>query len=340
MTAAALFLASCSSPAATSTPAPTLSASTTADPGDIPASTPSSTAAPVSASPAETATPTVTPTTTPTPEIVRGPIDAAAAMAFAVGLADEVGMRIPGTAGDAETRRRFTEAVTAAGWQVQPDPLALPQGGETANLLATIDGQIPTGPMVIIGSHMDTLGGVGANDNASGVGVLVEVARELADEAALLPVPVVLVAFAAEEKQDAPGRPNHLGSEQLATALGERTIAMLSVDMIGNGPTTRIMGVDGTIDTLVRRIESIATRDGIADVVTGSRGNVSDHGPFALRGIPAAFLWTGPDDSLHTAADTSDHLDIDDIVRAGALTLAFVRDLTVADAAGLVAAAS
>lgn len=335
MVAAALLGAACSS----SPPSATLSASPTPEDSGLSVEVPDPTTATDATPDPATATPSTEPSTVaPGPtavEIVRGPIAAAAALAFAVGLADGVGMRIPGTAGDEAARSRIAAALLGAGWHVQPDIVALPQGGQTANLLATIDGQLPSGPMIVVGSHMDTLGGVGANDNASGVGVLIEVARELADEAPDFPIPVVLVAFAAEERQEAPGRPHHLGSEQLAAALGERTVAMLSVDMIGNGPTTLIVGMDGTDTTLVERIRAVAAKAGMADVETGSRGDISDHGPFARRGIPAAFLWTGPDGRLHTANDTTGHLDIDDIARAGALTLAFIRDLTPADAAGL-----
>lgn len=324
-TTVVVLLAACTaSPVDVSTPTPTASPTATA----VTTSTATATDTP-------SPTPT-TPTATPTPEPVVGPIDADRALAVAVALADGVGRRVPGTDGDLAARALVTAELESAGWVVTSDPVPLPQGGETANLIATVDGGVPEdGPVVVVGSHLDTLGGVGANDNASGVGVLVAVAAELRDEVARLPLPVVLVAFGAEERQDAPGRPNHLGSEQLAARLADRTVAMLSVDMIGNGPTTRIMGLEGTDDALVRRIAAVAGRDGVTDVETGARGNVSDHGAFALRGVPAAFLWTGPDDRLHTAADTTEHLDVADLARAGALTLAFLRDLGPDDVDGL-----
>ena len=316
-------------------PTPSHTANTTT-PAVVATREPATTPPAPSTAPAMPSTPLVTPTPTPTPEpVVVGPIDPQAAFDLASALADGVGTRIPGTGNDELARSVISRAFLAAGWRVRPDPFDLPQGGSTANLLATIDGTIPDGPLVIVGSHMDTLGGVGANDNASGVGVLVEVARELADEAAAFPIPVVLVAFAAEERQDAPGRPNHLGSERLAALLADRTVTMLSVDMVGNGPSTRVVGLERADRTLVDRIAAIAVRDGIADVVTDARGNVSDHGSFANLGVPAAFLWTGPDEHLHSAADTTEHLDLDDLARAGALTLAFLRDLGPEDVAGL-----
>lgn len=312
------------SPAGTDAVAAAPSVTTDDDPSEVPTTTPST--------PEET-------TSAPPPPVVAG-VDAELALATAVELADGVGRRVPGTDGDVAARDVVTRRFAEVGWQVTADPLPLPQGGETANLVATVDGTVPSGPMVVVGSHLDTLGGVGANDNASGVGVLVAVASELADEAAGLGVPVVLVAFAAEERQDAPGRPNHLGSGQLAAAWADRTVAMLSVDMVGNGPTTRIVGLEGTDDTLVRRVADVAVRNGIGDVVTDTRGDISDHGPFALRGVPAAFLWTGPDDRLHTDADTTDHLDVEDLRRAGDLVLAWLRDLTTDDLAGLRASVS
>ncbi|HEX2029542.1 MAG TPA: hypothetical protein VHF25_16265, partial [Nitriliruptorales bacterium] len=48
-----------------------------------------------------------------------------------------------------------------------------------------------------------------------------------------------------------------------------------------------------------------------------SRGDVSDHGPFALRGRPAALLFSGVTDYYHSPDDTPDRLKLEDIRRSG-----------------------
>jgi aminopeptidase YwaD len=153
------------------------------------------------------------------------------AQAVAVALVDGVGVRVSGTEGDRAARAQVAELLRQAGWDVAEDPFDLPQGGTTANVIATLGAPpAPDDPHVVVGGHIDTRPDTpGANDNASGIGVLVALAEELADEAADLPLPVVLIAFGAEEYQ--PGtREHHLGSERYA-GTHPGVVAMLAVDI-------------------------------------------------------------------------------------------------------------
>lgn len=220
-----------------------------------------------------------------------------------------------------------------AGWQVEEQAVPLPQGGATANLVARWDGRGDGEPHVVVGAHLDTVAGSpGANDNASGVGALVALAAELADEAAALPVPVVLIAFGAEEYQPSSPRRHHIGSEVYAAESGHQVVAMLSLDMLAFGPTTCICWYGAGPPTLAERLAGLA---GDGDFRVEQRGDISDHGPFARRGIPAAFLWTYTEPRWHSPADTADHLQVDAVRRATELVAAFVRDLGPADRDGL-----
>lgn len=218
----------------------------------------------------------------------------------------------------------------SAGWTVNEEPFALPQGGVTANVVAVQDGPRP-GRHVVVGAHLDTVpGSPGANDNASGVGVLVALARELADETP--GVPVVLVAFGAEEYQPSEPRRHHVGSEQYAASYAADVVAALSVDMVAKGDVTCICWLASGPDTLAARLDELAPPAGYA---VRAESDFSDHGPFAQRGLPNAVLWTGKDGVYHTSRDTPDRLDLGDLRRAGDLALALVRDLTAVDAGGL-----
>jgi len=88
-----------------------------------------------------------------------------------------------------------------------------------------------TGDRIIVGAHHDTAGPYpGADDNASGVAGLIELARLLAKDD--LSFPVDLVSYPLEE----PFYTNQMGSAVHATALKERGVsvrAMLSLEMIG-----------------------------------------------------------------------------------------------------------
>lgn len=276
----------------------------------------------VVAAPSPMSSTTATPVP-PTGPVIEG-IDVALALSTAQALVD-LGERLPGTASGAATTDAVSRLLFEAGWDVELETFELPQGGTSANVVASWGGRGRGGePHVVVGGHWDTVPGtVGANDNASGIGVLVALAEELRDEAADLSVPVVLVAFGAEEYQSDTGV-HHVGSEHhAATTPGVQ--AMLAVDMVGNGVETLVVGLDGAPDDLVRDLVEVAVTAGIPDVRGTSRGDISDHGPFARRDIPAAFLWTDRDGRLHTPADTFEHLDPDDLVRSGDLVLAWLR---------------
>lgn len=312
---AAAVLAACPSDDPAQPPAPTATPSPT---GDIEV-----TAAPSAPIPSRAPAPSAT--------VARGTFDADRALAFATSLTVEVGPRPAGGPSDAAAREHLGAALRGAGWSVEQRPFPLPQGGSSANVVAWRHEGPSAGPHVVIGGHLDTVAGSpGANDNASGVGVLVALAEELADERPALPV--VLVGFGAEEYQPSEPRRHHLGSEAYAAEHADRVVAAVSVDMIGNGDTTCICWFPAGPDVLARRLEALADGSGYE---VRSPGDISDHGPFARRGVPAVLLWTGRDGRYHTSQDTPEHLDVEDIRRAGDLVLRFVRDLRSEERNGL-----
>lgn len=272
-----------------------------------------------------------TPTPTPTPSL--GAPDADRAVRLATLLSRDIGPRPAGSGADAVARLTVTSWLRGAGWEVEEEAFPLPQGGTTANLVATWDGRGRGEAHVVVGAHLDTVAGSpGGNDNASGIGALVALAEELADEAASLPVPVVLVAFGAEEYQPASPRVHHLGSEHYAERAAADVVAMLNLDMIGHGATTCICWYAAGPRTLADRLGALA---GMGDYRVERRGDISDHGPFALRGIPAAFLWTYMEPRWHSPDDTWEHLEPGAVERATTLAVTFVRDLRGTDLAGL-----
>lgn len=268
--------------------------------------------------------------------IARLTIDSAGALEHVKALA-VLGPRLPGSEEDRQARAYVAAVFEGAGWSVAQEQFPLPQGGRSANVVAWRGGPQPPYdvPHVVVGGHLDTVAGSpGANDNASGVGVVLAAAEALGPE--LLPaLPVVLVAFGAEERQPAPGRPHHVGSEAYAAAYAENVVAMVSVDMVGNGERTCICWYAAGPGTLADRLLAVARDAGIDAVYVVRPGDISDHGPFARRGVPAAFLWTGIDARYHSPSDTAEHVRPADLARAGTLVLAFLSDLARADATDL-----
>jgi Zn-dependent M28 family amino/carboxypeptidase len=108
------------------------------------------------------------------------------------------------------------------------------RGAEFHNVLATRDGADPARPWVIVGAHFDSRSNTpGADDNASGVAAMLEVARLL--RGAALQATVQFVGWNLEELQ---ALPLHyaLGSQAHARSLraaGRQVAGMLNLEMLG-----------------------------------------------------------------------------------------------------------
>jgi Zn-dependent M28 family amino/carboxypeptidase len=100
------------------------------------------------------------------------------------------------------------------------------RGRKHQNLILNLPGLLPQSP-ILVGAHYDTVpGSPGADDNATGVAVLLELARAIATHPALYPVR--LVAFDLEELG--------VGSKIYAEALrrqGQKLRLMMSLEMLG-----------------------------------------------------------------------------------------------------------
>ena len=244
-------------------------------------------------------------------------------------LADTIGVRAAGTAGEQAAASYIAAQLAALGLEVTRQPFTYTDGISTytsANVVATKPGDGRHGT-IYVGAHYDSVpAGPGANDNASGVAVLLELARLLA------PTPlgpsVVFVAFGAEER-------GLIGSYAFVRELSplDKLVAlgMLNMDCVGVGSAQLIGTRQNTPPELVTRAAAVAEGLGYTVETSFTIGN-SDHSPFASAGIPAAFVATrypaplcGP--NYHRATDTSNTLDPAQMERVGAIVRATIEDL-------------
>ncbi len=107
------------------------------------------------------------------------------------------------------------------------------QGMEVRNLEAALEGASPAREIVVVGAHYDSvMGSPGANDNASGVAALLEIARLVAGHRPARSLR--LVAFTNEESPFF--RSSQMGSQVYARRCrerGEDIVAMLALETIG-----------------------------------------------------------------------------------------------------------
>lgn len=273
-------------------------------------------------SPAQTQ-PTVTaaPTFTVTPEPLHFDGDRAyahvqAQLAF--------GPRIPGTPGHDKIREWIMNEVIAAGWQFETQASET-MGHMIYNLIAK-NSQQP--PQIIIGAHYDSRIHAdndpdpanhrepvpGANDGASGVAVLLELARSLPSGT----VPVWLVFFDAEDNGRIESWDWILGSREFVKNNPVQPRAVVIVDMIGDADLDiyreRNSNVELT-DEIWATAKSLGYGDTFIDEYKHSM--LDDHTPFVEAGIPAIDIIDFDYPYWHTLEDTHDKVSAQSLQTVG-----------------------
>ncbi len=188
---------------------------------------------------------------------------------------------------------------------------------ESVNVLAKADPGQPC--TVLVGGHHDTVPGApGANDNASGVAHMLELARAFAADG--LDPGLCFATFGAEES-------GLHGSRELAMQLAaaeELPKAMVNLDVTGIGSRVEVIG---TLD-LVQRALATAEALGIPAGPGSLPPNASsDHASFAAYNVPILFFTSGEFAEIHTPRDTVDRIDPAELDRVGRLAFAAVSDL-------------
>lgn len=254
---------------------------------------------------------------------------AAAQMAF--------GPRPTGTAANRQTAEYIAGHLSRLGWQVEYQDFVY-RGTSGRNIIAKA-GQ---GPIVILGAHYDTRRQAdrdpsptlraqpvpGANDGASGVAVLLELARVLRPDR--LPYEVWLVFFDAEDNGGLDGWEFIVGSTYMASKLTVRPAMVIVVDMIGDADQ-QIYQERTSTKALVERIWTVAAELGYGEFFIPSEkySIVDDHTPFLRLGIPAADLIDFDYPYWHTTQDTLDKVSPASLERVGRVLQRFMEQLPV-----------
>lgn len=251
------------------------------------------------------------------------------------------GPRVPGTKAHDKTRDWIEGRLRETTLNVAIQPFRGVFGGseaDMANILASFSPENPT--RVILCAHWDSrhladrdpvpskrLAPVpGANDGASGVAVLLEIARALKEKAP--PVGVDIVLFDGEDG-GAYGSDDTwlLGSRHFARVMpaSYRPAYAILLDMIGDRDLslTRDTVSAGNAPQLWSRIETWCGKLGIP-FQPGETGVLDDHVPLIERGIPAVDLIDFDYPWWHTTSDTPDKCSAGSLGRIGALVLGVI----------------
>lgn len=258
------------------------------------------------------------------------PFDAPAAIAEARRIT-AFGVRKAGSSNERAAARHIAGRLRSFGLRPRYQYFDLPNGGRSVNVLVSIPG-VDTSRALLMGGHIDSKPpSPGGNDNASGCGVLLEIARRLADSPG--PVTVDLVFWGSEEAVFGSPDVHHLGSRHHARSLSaaerRRYVGLVNVDMVGRGERFLVRTMGRGPMSLTRTILSDAKADGVRLRYSKDPGKTgwSDHEAYELLGMPVAWLEWPEDARYHTSGDTASRLQARPVRITGELVSRFAYSL-------------
>jgi Zn-dependent M28 family amino/carboxypeptidase len=199
------------------------------------------------------------------------------------------------------------------------------------NVVGMIDNGQPN--VVVLGAHYDHLGfgdegslyrgepaiHNGADDNASGVAAILQLARDLSEMDEARANNYLIIAFSGEEK-------GLYGSNYWTkhpTIPIDRLNYMINLDMVGRVDTSNAMGING-VGTSPAWTELQRVKAGGFKLKTTDSGiGPSDHTSFYLVGVPAIHFFSGTHADYHKPTDDEDKVNYDGMLR----TVRFIESL-------------
>jgi hypothetical protein len=202
---------------------------------------------------------------------------------------------------------------------------------ETANVIGVLRGSRAewAGQTALVTAHYDHLGRgwpdahagdagtlhPGADDNASGVAVLLELARVIAsgDRA---PRSIVFIAFSGEEAGVAGAA--HYAAHPVGPL--DKVMGAINLDTVGRlgSGKVAILGA-GTATEWPHIFRGASFVTGVESSSVAGSYEASDQRVFIERGVPAVQVFTGPHADYHRPTDTADRVDVAGLVKVATL---------------------
>ena len=236
----------------------------------------------------------------------------------------EFGARIPGTEAHRQEQAWILARLAEANWRTEAQ--SFPYGTvEGRNLIGR--GGPEEGEAILLGAHYDTRPRAdrdrvyptspvpGANDGASGVAVLLELARVL--DPSLLDRPLWLVFFDAEDGGSLGETEWIAGSTWFAETMEVRPTAVVIVDMVGDADLQLYLERNSDSALAGAIWETAADLGYPAFIARDGRSILDDHRPFVLLGIPAVDIIDFDYPYWHTTQDTLDRISPQSLEQVG-----------------------
>ena len=213
----------------------------------------------------------------------------------------------------------------------------------TRNVTMILPGDDPKlkNEYIILGAHFDHLGmggpgsgsraldtiGIhhGADDNASGVAMMLELAKKFSNTKDSHKRSIICLAFTGEEE-------GLLGSKHFTDEPGidlSKVNVMINLDMVGRLNETNSLQISGvgTAEGLKNLIYSKSDTSIIKLTLSEEGYGPSDHSSFYGKNIPVLFYFTGAHLDYHTPADTYDKINYKGMVKVSDLVFPVAKEL-------------
>ena len=190
------------------------------------------------------------------------------------------------------------------GWRVTGQISVKRSQAEVKNVVGVLAGEGPTAEeTIVVGAHYDHLGfggkgsrtpnqmevHNGADDNASGTAVMIELARRLAARETKLPRRIVFIAFAGEERGLLGSK--HYVSNPLVPI--KDTVAMVNLDMVGRLRDNKLTVTGtGTAEVFGELLDRLNREHGFQLTKKPGGKGPSDHASFFAAKVPAMHFFT------------------------------------------------
>jgi hypothetical protein len=260
-------------------------------------------------------------------------------------VADEILGKKNTTIADLEKRINSTKKTSGfeTGAKVSGGSEIIEEKSTTRNVIMILPGQdeLLKDEYIIIGAHYDHLGmggpgsssrvrdtvavHHGADDNASGVGEMIELAEKFALTNGSHKRSIILAAFSGEES-------GLLGSKYFTENPLidlKKVNAMINLDMVGRlqDSSSLQVGGAGTAEGLKELVKSLSDTNLIRLTFSDEGYGPSDHSSFYGKNIPVLFYSTGAHLDYHTPSDTWDKINYTGIVEISNLIYNVAKNL-------------
>ena len=269
------------------------------------------------------------PTPTPTPTLS---FDGERALVLAQTQCD-FGPRPAGSPAGVRTGDWIIGQLQDLGWRVEVQESTENTPAPLRNIVA----RAGTGPVLMLATHYDTrlvsdqdpdptlrpAPSPGANDSASGVAVLLELARVL--ERSRLTNQIWLTFFDAGANGGLEGWQPAMGSTLLADSQTDLPAAMIEVHLVGGAEQQFLLEGNST-PALRTQIWNLASALGYGDTFVAQPGQTvaDDHVPFLERTVPAVDIIDPDYPFWQTTNDTCDKLAATGLQRVGRVLESYV----------------